>query len=354
MLNQGQQPTCEILYVDDEEKALKYFRMAFASKFTIHTAPSAKEGLELMKQLGDRVGIVISDQRMPEMLGAEFLGRIREEYPYVVRILTTAYSDLESAIAAVNKGHIYQYVVKPWEVKEFGMVLQRAADYHHVLTERNQLLSLKMTALQRILSGDRLLWLKLFQPYCGDQPVFARTLAAFVKALPAPAAVNPGLINLSHFQPVTILGKEYAHAVAALDAIGRVDGLTQTDLDARLGEFIAVAQERYGVTPEVLKGETLEIRLVAGANSFHTKKFATDLFGLIHSSDDISFSLIFFNFLLSAAALNRLVKLSIPAGEETGGKEDYVFALAESAERVTGDPIEEFYERVSVWDVNSR
>ncbi len=62
---------------------------------------------------------MISDQRLPEMLGAEVLGIVREEFPSIVRIITTAYSDLESAIQAVNKGYIYQYVVKPWESRSW-------------------------------------------------------------------------------------------------------------------------------------------------------------------------------------------------------------------------------------------
>src|SRR5882757_9521456 len=142
MLTHDSNPTCGILYIDDEEKALKYFRMAFSGKFKVFTASSGKEGIELLRREAKHIGIVLSDQRMPEMLGAEILGIVREEFPTIVRVLTTAYSDLESAIQAVNKGHIYQYVVKPWEIPDLGMVLQRAADYHQVLAERNELLAL--------------------------------------------------------------------------------------------------------------------------------------------------------------------------------------------------------------------
>jgi ActR/RegA family two-component response regulator len=156
MLNDQARNKCGVLYIDDEEMALKYFRRALADRFEVFTASSAREGLEVLRREADRIGIILSDQRMPETLGAEVLAAIREEFPSKVRILTTAYSDLKSAIDAVNKGHIYQYVTKPWDTDQLIMVLQRAADYYAVLTERNELLALKMTTLQRLICGDSL------------------------------------------------------------------------------------------------------------------------------------------------------------------------------------------------------
>ncbi len=176
---------CGVLYIDDEEKALKYFRMALDAKFTVLTASSGEEGLAILRKEPGKIGIVVSDQRMPGMIGAEVLGSVREEFPQVIRILTTAYSDLDSAILAVNKGHIYQYVVKPWDVTELEMVLHRAADYHQILTERNELLRLKMSTLQRIVCCERVKWM-LLKYGCGSgaaEAAFRRALHSLIRSL---------------------------------------------------------------------------------------------------------------------------------------------------------------------------
>lgn len=217
MLNNDSNPSCAVLYVDDEEKALKYFRMAFSSKFEIFTATSGKEGLEILRREGAKIGIVLSDQRMPEMLGAEFLGQIRHASPSVVRILTTAYSDLESAIQAVNRGHIYQYVVKPWETTELGMVLQRAADYHQILTERDALMTLKMTTLQRVICSDRMKWLLLGSESLetAERSAFRRALVAMIKAMPddLQIAAAEGAFNARRFEITELVLGEYRNAL---------------------------------------------------------------------------------------------------------------------------------------------
>lgn len=217
------QPLCGVLYVDDEEKSLKYFRLAFASKFEVFTATSAAEGLEILARESARIGIVVSDQRMPGTLGAEFLRVVRERYPRTVRILTTAFSDLQDAIAAVNLGYIYQYVVKPWDLTELGHVLQRAADYHRVLSERDALLAVKMTTLQRILCSDRVKWLLLHARSLdeGERAAFLRALAALVRALPGDfdlSAPPAGRVRAS-FEIAALIRSEYANASRCLDEL---------------------------------------------------------------------------------------------------------------------------------------
>ena len=348
MLNSGTQPSCEILYVDDEEKALKYFRMAFSPKFTIHTATSAKEGLEIIRRLGRQIGIVVSDQRMPEMLGAEFLGIIRQEFPHVVRILTTAYSDLESAIAAVNKGHIYQYVVKPWEVKDFGMVLQRAADYHHILTERNQLLSLKMSTLQRILSGDRLVWLLSFQKTLAPeyQEVFGPTLLAYIGSLPDPARFLTDAAGLSHFNPSQILRTEYANAEKVLAALSRPESLEEL-----LAQFSAALVEKHGFSADGVGieqiGSDVKISLSSTANFDQVTR---QIFGLLLSKTTEDAAVLYFRILLAVAAQKGAVTLSL-----TASNENTVFTYPAIVQLPTTpeDAIDALYERISAWDVAS-
>ncbi len=217
-----------ILYIDDEEKSLKYFRLAFGPKFTIFTATSGPEGLELLRENAEKISVVVSDQRMPEMLGAEVLETVRNRHPHIVRILATAYSDLDDAIQAVNRGYIYQYVVKPWEVPELEMVLRRAVDYHHVMSERDELLGLKMSTLQRVLCSDRLKWLLLAtRSWAEDERVaFRRVLLGLIHELPT--QLNPAQPTASRTSSVrdfdigTLVFGEFTNAAACLDPLDAV------------------------------------------------------------------------------------------------------------------------------------
>src|SRR5262245_44759900 len=104
-----------ILYVDDEEMSLKYFQRAFNEQFRILTAPNAKEGRRVLEENKDEIGLLMTDQRMPGEKGVWLLEKARQMRPRIIRILATAYSDMDAAVAAVNTGAIYKYVTKPWD-----------------------------------------------------------------------------------------------------------------------------------------------------------------------------------------------------------------------------------------------
>jgi len=146
-----------ILYVDDEEKSLKYFRRAFDQKFRIFCAANAADGYRLLQEHRDSIGILMVDQRMPGEQGVQFLQKARQLHPKAIRILTTAYSDLEVAVEAVNSGAIYKYVTKPWEIPQLEVTLQRALEFYMVQQERDLLLKEKLSALQKIMITDRVL-----------------------------------------------------------------------------------------------------------------------------------------------------------------------------------------------------
>lgn len=145
-----------VLFVDDEEKALKYFRMAYARDFRVITAGSVAEALAILDARAGEIGVLITDQRMPGQQGVELLKRAREDWPDIVRILTTAYSDLEDAIAAVNRGEILRYVTKPWDIQALRVELLHAMDFFVLRRERDILLSEKLSVRQRMLQSDRL------------------------------------------------------------------------------------------------------------------------------------------------------------------------------------------------------
>ena len=128
---------CAILYVDDEEQSLKYFSRAFGDKFKILSAANASEGYRLLEQHRDEIALLITDQRMPGEKGVAFLQRASQLHPKAIRILTTAYSDVDVAIEAVNSAAIYKYVTKPWDIPELETILKQACEFFTVQRERD-------------------------------------------------------------------------------------------------------------------------------------------------------------------------------------------------------------------------
>src|SRR5215469_16655272 len=150
-----------ILYVDDEEKSLKYFARAFEDNFRVLTASDAQDGLKLLEQQGENIGVLMTDQRMPGEKGVWLLEQARQLHPRIIRILATAYSDMETAIAAVNSGAIYKYVTKPWDPLQLNETLKRALEFFIVQRERDQLLREKMSVLHNMMIADRIVSLGL-------------------------------------------------------------------------------------------------------------------------------------------------------------------------------------------------
>ncbi len=115
-----------ILYVDDEEHNLTAFRASFRRDFVVHTAINAAAGEAL---LGEHpIEVVVTDQRMPDVTGVEFLERIRQRHPDPIRMVLTGFADIEAIIDAINRGQVYRYVTKPWEQQDLKMVLDAAVE----------------------------------------------------------------------------------------------------------------------------------------------------------------------------------------------------------------------------------
>ena len=150
-----------VLYVDDEEKSLKTFERAFGDDFRVFTAVNARDGLKLLEQHGDELGLLMTDQRMPGEKGVWLLERARQFRPRVLRMLVTAYSDMEAAISAVNSGAIYKYVTKPWDPPQLEITLKQALEFFMVQLERDDLLREKMSVLRNMMIADRVVSLGL-------------------------------------------------------------------------------------------------------------------------------------------------------------------------------------------------
>jgi two-component system probable response regulator PhcQ len=148
-------PNCTILYVDDEEMSLKYFTRAFGDKFNILSAANAADGYRLLEEHRDEIALLMTDQRMPGEKGVEFLQRARRLHPEAIRILTTAYSDFDVAIEAVNSAAIYKYVTKPWDIPELEMILKQACQFFTVQREHDLRLAAKFSEQQKPTAADR-------------------------------------------------------------------------------------------------------------------------------------------------------------------------------------------------------
>jgi signal transduction histidine kinase/CheY-like chemotaxis protein len=136
--------------VDDEPENLRIFELTFRRDFAITTAESGEEGLEILSC--QPIAVVLSDHRMPGMMGTEFLARVAELDPKTVRIMVTAYGDAETLENAINAGSIYRYIPKPWRPDDVRTTLRRGIEAYALDREREQLLR-ELTLLNRVSSS---------------------------------------------------------------------------------------------------------------------------------------------------------------------------------------------------------
>jgi len=132
-----------ILCVDDEPNILSALRRLFRTKgFQVRIAEGGKAGLALLET--EAVDLVISDMRMPEMDGAQFLEQVRSRWPDTVRLLLTGYSDVTSIIGAINRGEIYRYITKPWDDNDIVLIVRQALERKALELEKRRLEALSI------------------------------------------------------------------------------------------------------------------------------------------------------------------------------------------------------------------
>ena len=126
-----------VLYVDDEISNLTAFKAAFRRDFNVFICESAKEGLEILEK--NKIHVVLTDQRMPQVTGIEFLKSIIEKFPEPIRILVTGYTDVEVIKEAINSGQVYRYIDKPWTNDKLKMDIDKAVEVYKLREENKQL-----------------------------------------------------------------------------------------------------------------------------------------------------------------------------------------------------------------------
>ncbi len=127
----------KMLVVDDEPDNLDLLYRTFRREFQVFRAESGVAALEVLTQEGE-VAVIISDQRMPEMKGTEFLSRTVPKFPDTMRIILTGFTDVEDLVEAINSGQVYKYITKPWDPNELKAVVQRATETYQLLKQRTE------------------------------------------------------------------------------------------------------------------------------------------------------------------------------------------------------------------------
>lgn len=127
----------KLMVVDDEPDNLALLYRTFRREFDVIKADSAIAALKILDEQGE-MAIIISDQRMPEMLGTEFLSKTVDRFPDTIRIVLTGYTDAEDLVEAINAGKVFKYITKPWVPDQLKVVVEQAAETYRVVKQRTQ------------------------------------------------------------------------------------------------------------------------------------------------------------------------------------------------------------------------
>ena len=144
-----------LLVVDDEKEILRSLTLTFEDDYEVFTASSGTEALETLQQ--QDIALIIADQRMPEMTGAELLAKTLQTNPHIIRIILTGYTDTASLVQAINQGQIYQYITKPWERQELRIVVKRALENYELCLTNQRLLKELQAANNQLASENEFL-----------------------------------------------------------------------------------------------------------------------------------------------------------------------------------------------------
>lgn len=158
-----------ILYVDDEAHNLASFKATFRKEYPIFTARSGMEALDTLRK--SHIHLVISDQRMPEMTGVQFLEQVNREYPDTIRMVLTGYSDMEAIVGAINSGGVFRFITKPWDENELRMTLENARQMYLLRAQNKRLIH---ELRQKVEEQERIL--RLFMRYI-PEPVVKQALS---------------------------------------------------------------------------------------------------------------------------------------------------------------------------------
>ncbi len=152
---QGAKSRPKLLVVDDESEVLLSVYDLLRLDYQVVTRQSGAEALEVLAAMPD-IAVILSDQRMPGMTGVEVLHKARLVRPETTRLLFTAHADIRAVIDAINEGHVFRYITKPWESQEFEAVIRQAVERYDLVIERNRLLAELQATNAKLAEANRL------------------------------------------------------------------------------------------------------------------------------------------------------------------------------------------------------
>ncbi|NVJ61058.1 MAG: response regulator [Gammaproteobacteria bacterium] len=194
--NNDQCPKLGVLIVDDEVLATKYLVKQLQQKnsaIQIFVAANADEALKLLTTTENNIAVIISDHRMPGMKGEQLLNEIRQLHPNVIRILTSAYQEVDVALGAINNGQIYQYLKKPWNAHQVNQLINEALHQYQQQKDKQHLKQTELSAeLSRLLERRYQNLLKSFDS--SDSTSLGKVFPDFIEFL---QSINPSIWSQS-------------------------------------------------------------------------------------------------------------------------------------------------------------
>ncbi len=231
-----------ILVVDDEEAILETMSFTFEDDYEVVTSTDPRRALDMLDTKGP-FAVVLTDQRMPDMSGVEFVAEVWRRHPTTVRMILTGFSDMDAIIQAINAGHVYAYITKPWEPDQLKQLMKQAVEHHKLAVENERLLA-DLSRANRFLEAviDEL-----------DSGAIALDQAGVIQAINRPVREYFGLERDPRGRRFDELLKDKGlEAVAAATlAVATEDGPTYSDMD--------IGQHRFRITSRRLsaQGEAL-------------------------------------------------------------------------------------------------
>ena len=270
-----------MLVVDDEPDNLDLLYRTFRRDFNVLRAESGQKALDVLAEHGE-VAVIISDQRMPEMKGTEFLSKTVPEFPDTVRIILTGFTDVEDLVEAINSGQVYRYITKPWDPDQLKHVVEQAAKTYELLKQRGEAIDLSQ--------NQHLLVTKMAE--------IAQTAADIETALPAIAQVIHTVVRcrgcVVHLANGENLGDKAKTAGDANIAVLKEEPLVTTALTSKalqickntatdLGPEVNTAYQASGIgayciAPVIFRGEVTAVISLQWADPQDFSKATQDLF----------------------------------------------------------------------------
>lgn len=217
-----------VLFIDDEENILTALQRAFGSEpYGIATTISAVEAMDAIR--GGKIKVVVCDQRMPGVSGVEFLRTVKEQYPDIVRILFTGYTDFSTVEEAINLSEAYRFITKPWNTQELKAIVRQAMERYDLVTENKRLFEITRAKNEEleVLNGKLKLMYEAQKEFTSTVSHELRTPLASIKtAIDILISGTPGEMNADQ---MNILGKAERNVTRLKNLINEVLDLSKLE-----------------------------------------------------------------------------------------------------------------------------